>query len=87
MAIPLTQIKHGSSQDRDAIASYFESIAQGIRKGQVSFKYGEDEIELTPADRLDFEVEVKRGDSKSKIKFKLSWSEGPQGDGERLVVG
>ncbi len=86
MTLPLSEFKHESFQDRDAVALYLESVAQGIRKGTVTFHYGDNEIDLSPAERVDLQVEAKRGDTKSKIKFKLSWTDTGAAEGEELVV-
>jgi len=86
MDLPLNQLKHESVQERDKIADYLDAISQGIRKGEVVFHHGENDITLNPADQVSLEVEVKKSDTKNRIKFKFSWQQLGSEAAEKLVI-
>jgi len=86
MALPITELKHESVQGREEIASYLESIAQGVRAGQVAFRHGEQDIALKPAEQVSLQVEVKQTEAKSRIKFKVSWESQSSQTNDPLVI-
>ncbi len=54
------EFKHESVQDRESIAKYLNALCEGIQKGQLTFKNGDQEIELEPRGLINLEVKIKR---------------------------
>ena len=67
------KIKFESKLDREDAVVYFQAILDGLRKGRLQLKQGEELLIFTPASKLALEVKAGKKDDKEKISFELSW--------------
>jgi len=65
---------------RDEAVAYFESIVQGLKKGTIQFKQGDDTLVLTPSSHVGVSIKASRKGEKQKVSFKLNWRSAPESD-------
>lgn len=77
----------GMMQHEEAV-HYLEAILNGLRKGKLQFKQGEERVALAPnGASVRVEVKAERKSDKEKLSLELSWSTGEQDDQtEKLEV-
>lgn len=63
---------------RQEIAEKLEGIAQGVEKGQLSLRYGQESIELEVGDNPEFEVEVEKDRDEYSLEIEIEWKEGEE---------
>jgi amphi-Trp domain-containing protein len=63
-----------SVQDNETVSRYLESFVQGFRKGKISLKTSENEINLEPNNLLQFQVKSEKKGKENKISLKISWT-------------
>ncbi len=70
-----------SIMSREDAAQKIHDLADKIGDGKVELKSGDDSIELTPSDRVEFELEVEEEtDGDISIEMEVEWSEESQGE-------
>lgn len=67
------KVKYESSLPRDEAIAYFEAIVKGLKKGQIQFKQGDQNVIVAPAEYLEVEVKAARKGQKEKVSFEISW--------------
>ena len=67
------KLRFESPVGRDEVAAYFEAIVEGLRKGSLQFRQGEDALILSPPDRVEIEVKVERKSGREKLSFEIEW--------------
>lgn len=67
------KLRFESPVGRDEVAAYFEAIVEGLRKGTLQFRQGEDSLILSPPDRVGIEVKVERKSGREKLSFEIEW--------------
>lgn len=66
---------------REDAAQKLHDLADKIGDGRVELKGGQDSVELTPSDQVEFEIEVEEEtDGDISIEMEVEWSEESQGD-------
>lgn len=81
------KVKFKGSMQHDEAVHYLEAILNGLRKGTLQFKQGEERVALTPsAATVRVEVKAERKDDKEKLSLELSWHTGPEEAEEKLEV-
>lgn len=57
-------------------ATFLETIAEKLKEeGQMNLVLGEQEVELTPTERVEFEIKVERRGTKYEFEIELEWDE------------
>ncbi|MBF4502038.1 amphi-Trp domain-containing protein [Savagea sp. SN6] len=57
-------------------ATFLETIAAKLKEeGQMNLVLGEQEVELTPTERVEFEIKVERRGTKYEFEIELEWDE------------
>ncbi|MGD8861203.1 MAG: amphi-Trp domain-containing protein [Myxococcales bacterium] len=69
-----SKIKFHSDMARDEAVAYFEAIVQGLKRGALQFRRGEEHLDLSPPERLSVKVKAASKGDKEKVEFELSWS-------------
>jgi len=65
-----------SLMSRDEAAEKLHSLADKISEGRVELEAGNDSVELTPSDQVEFELEVEQeSDGDLSIEVEVEWSE------------
>ncbi len=67
------KIKFESVMQRSEAAIYFSALVEGLREGQLQFRYGEENLSLSPAQQVVVEVKASRKGDKEKVAFELEW--------------
>jgi len=57
----------------DEVAEYLESLALGLKRGELSLKSGHRALYLVPAAELKLDLRVKHRDRKGKMVLKIGW--------------
>jgi amphi-Trp domain-containing protein len=58
---------------REEIAEYLASLAQGLKRGEVSLESGERTLRLVPASDVKLELRIKDREEKGKIGLEIGW--------------
>jgi len=58
---------------REEAVAYFEAVIEGLRKGTIQFKQGEEQLTLTPGENVDVELKVARKGGRQKVSLELEW--------------
>lgn len=57
-------------------ATFLETIATKLKEeGQMNLVLGEQQVELTPTERVEFEIKVERRGTKYEFEIELEWDE------------
>lgn len=57
-------------------ATFLETIAAKLKEeGQMNLVLGEQQVELTPTERVEFEIKVERRGTKYEFEIELEWDE------------
>jgi len=67
------KLRFESPVGRDEVAAYFEAIVEGLRKGSLQFRQGEQSLILSPPDRVEIGVKVERKSGREKLQFEIEW--------------
>lgn len=67
------KLRFESPVGRDEVAAYFEAIVEGLRKGSLLFRQGEQSLILSPPDRVEIGVKVERKNGREKLQFEIEW--------------
>lgn len=67
------KLRFESPVGRDEVAAYFEAIVEGLRKGSLQFRQGEQSLILSPPDRVEIGVKVERKGGREKLRFEIDW--------------
>jgi len=67
------KLRFESPVGRDEVAAYFEAIVEGLRKGSLLFRQGEQSLILSPPDRVEIGVKVERKGGREKLQFEIEW--------------
>jgi amphi-Trp domain-containing protein len=62
-----------SVMQRSEAATYFGALVDGLRKGQLQFRHGEETLSLAPAQQLVVEATASRKGDQEKVAFELEW--------------
>lgn len=57
----------------DEVAEYLESLALGLKRGELSLESGHRALHLVPAAELKLDLRVKHQDRKGKMVLKFGW--------------
>ena len=57
----------------EEIAEYLTSLAEGLKRGEVSLESGERTLRLSPASELKIDLRVKDKDEKGRITLEIGW--------------
>lgn len=68
------KFEYESVQDNETVSRYLESFVQGFKKGKISLKTKENEINLEPNNLLQFSVKSEKKGKENKISLKISWT-------------
>lgn len=73
----------------EEIAEYLTSLADGLKRGEVSLESGEQILRLTPGAELKLELKVKQKEEKGRIGLEIAWkrSSAPKAAGLRVQAG
>ena len=70
-----------SMMSRKDAAQKIHDLADKIGDGKVELKAGDDSIELTPSDQVEFELDVEEEtDGDISIEIEVEWSKESQGE-------
>jgi amphi-Trp domain-containing protein len=70
----------------DEIAEYLTSLAEGLKRGEVSLESGERTLRLVPPADVKIGLKVKQKDHKGKIKLEIGWKQGASPRASELLV-
>lgn len=79
------------AESRHAIAEYLRQVAENLDAGEpIVLRSGEQELSVSPPDRLEFEVKAEREGRPGEpgeisLEFELEWDESA-GDSDRLEI-
>jgi amphi-Trp domain-containing protein len=65
--------RFGRIGSREEVAEYLSSLAQGLKRGEVSLESGERMLHLVPAPDMKIELQVKDKEEKGKIAIEIGW--------------
>ena len=75
-------LRKESMMERDEAAEKLHELADKIGDGKVEIKAGEESIELTPSDSVEFEIEVEEEtDGDISIEIEVEWAKDSQNEG------
>lgn len=70
------EIEHEQHLSREEVAGYLESVVEGLRgEGSLSLTIGDETVEVSPAERVEFEVEYEQDGDERELEFELEWTE------------
>lgn len=70
---PNGKIAFENDMAREEAVSYLDAIVKGLATGSVTFRQGDECLELQPAANVEVEVKASRKGRKEKVSFELSW--------------
>jgi amphi-Trp domain-containing protein len=56
----------------EAVA-YFAALVDGLKHGQLQFRRGDEQLSLTPTERVSVEVKATRKGNREKVSLELEW--------------
>jgi amphi-Trp domain-containing protein len=68
-----SKVKFETVLAREEAVSYFEALIEGLRKGTIQLKQGNDAITLKPGPKVAIEVKAGRKAEKERISFEIEW--------------
>lgn len=69
-------LKTEEMMDRSEAAEKLHSLADKIAEGKVELSAGENSVELRPAEKVEFELEVEEeADGEMSIEVEIEWSD------------
>ena len=71
------KIKFESAMQRGEAVAYFSALVEGLRRGQLQFRHGDEHLSLTPSEQVYVEVKASLKGDKEKVAFELEWRNGP----------
>jgi amphi-Trp domain-containing protein len=72
------EFKYESVQDVETITRYLDALADGFRKGELTFAREGEELVFKPCGLVGFNVEAKLKGSRRKVKLSFGWKERDQ---------
>jgi amphi-Trp domain-containing protein len=66
---------YSSLQDTDSIVRYLEAVCDGLRKGELRLRSGDNDLVVEPGGLIKFKVKVDRKSDRVKLSIKLGWRE------------
>ncbi len=81
------EFEHESIQDTRSIVEYLEALVEGFRQGRLLLRTDERALSFSPQGLLHLEIKAKRGGSRNKIAFKISWKDGAELRDGTLEIG
>jgi amphi-Trp domain-containing protein len=69
------EFKHESLQDPKSISQYLKALIEGLESGRVDLSDDNGQVVLHPTGLLGLELRARRRGNRSKLQFKLSWTE------------
>lgn len=69
--------KHESLQDKESIAEYLAALRDGFSKGLLTFRKGNEEINLTPSGLIQVDIKARKKANKSSLSVICTWKEKP----------
>jgi amphi-Trp domain-containing protein len=72
------KIKFESVMQRSEAVAYFGALVDGLRHGQLQFRYGEEDLALNPSEQVLVEVKASRKGDKERVAFELEWRRDPE---------
>lgn len=80
------KVKFKGTMQHDEALHYLEAILNGLRKGKLQFKQGDERVALEPGvASVRVEVRAERKSAKEKLSLELSWHTGTEQE-EKLEV-
>ena len=70
----------------DEIAEYLTSLAEGLKRGEVSLESGDRTLRLVPSSDVKVGLKVKQKESKGKIEIEIGWKRGSAPRATDLLV-
>lgn len=80
---------YSSLQDTDSIVRYLEAVCDGLRKGELRLRSGDNDLVVEPGGLIKFKVKVDRKSDRVKLSIKLGWREQqrePRSDAGSLII-
>lgn len=81
-----SDFKYESVFDQDSVVNYLKTITEGLKKGELVFKQGKDEIVLKPEGLINLEIKSKVKEGKSKLTIKLKWKKHSIKTSDHLLI-
>ena len=60
----------------DEVAEYLTSLAEGLKRGEVTLESDDRKLALTPAQDVKIALKVKQKEAKGKIALEIGWKRG-----------
>jgi amphi-Trp domain-containing protein len=73
----------------EEVAEYLNSLAVGLKRGEVSLESGDRALRLSPAANVKLEIKVREKESKGRIALEIAWkrTDGARASELRVAVG
>jgi len=71
--LPSGKIAFENDMTREEAVSYLDAVVKGLATGTVTFRQGDECLELQPAANVAVEVKASRKGRKEKVSFELTW--------------
>lgn len=78
--------KSEQKMNRGQIVEHMQKIVDGIEKGKVNLKSGNDQTNLEIPENAEFEVKVEEEGNEMSLEVELEWKPGNEGE-EGLEIG
>jgi len=74
----MTKTSHADSATKDAVADRLETLAEQLRSDAAEIQIGNKTVRLSPAEELNYEIDVREGSSflrgrRESIELELEW--------------
>jgi len=74
----MTKTSHADSATRDAVADRLETLAEQLRSGETEIQVGNKTVRLSPAEEINYEIDVHEGSSflrgrRESVELELGW--------------
>ena len=70
----------------DEIAEYLTSLAEGLKRGEVSLESGDRTLRMVPPADVKIGLKIKQKESRGKIKLEIGWKNGASPRASDLLV-
>ncbi|ADJ15093.1 amphi-Trp domain-containing protein [Halalkalicoccus jeotgali] len=73
------EIEHEAELTREEAATYFEEVAAGLRSEEsFTVVLGDIEVDVDPAETVEFEVELEDSEDEREFEIELEWERGDE---------
>lgn len=70
-----SKLEYRNQMSLDEAVAYFEAIVDGLKNKKIEFHKDDETISLKPQEQIVVEVKASAKGERSKVSFKMSWSE------------